>query len=124
MKVSQMAVEISAFPSQGTWDPTKPELYTPPEATVDIWLEWWLPAGYFGGPKVLNLQDSRILVGHRFSPGLNAIDMPRSLADTSQDNPFAAPLPRVPDDDSAEVYCYWANQLLHAGGDNVTPSRH
>ena len=70
------------------------ERYTPPEATFDIWLEWWLPAGYFGGTKVLPLENSRFVVGHRYSPGLNAIDFPRFLTEPSRPNPFAAPLPR------------------------------
>ena len=37
----------------------------PAFATMDIWLEWWLPAGYFGGRKVLDPQFSSFFVGHR-----------------------------------------------------------
>ena len=130
-KVTRMYMEIAAFPSVGVWDPAKPEEYTPPEATFDISLEWWLPAGYHGGTKVLPLENSRIVVGHRYSPGLNAIDMPRFLTEPSRPNPFAAPLPRMPDADSSAIYCFWANQLLrnnqgidfagNPGGDAGTP---
>jgi hypothetical protein len=83
--------------------------YTPPQATFDIWLEWWMPTGYFGGRKVLNLQASRYFVGHRKAKStLNAIDFPRNL----EGNEFAAPLPRIPDAYSSSNSAYWANQLL------------
>ncbi len=120
MKVTQMYVEIRAFPSDGTWDPANPSDYTPPFATMDFWLEWWLPASYFGGNKVLAPTASRFFLGHRQTKGvLNAVDMPRRLQDPGF-NRFAAPLPREPDADSSETLCYWANQLLRAGGDDIT----
>ena len=98
------------------WDPTNPSDYTPPFATMDFWLEWWLPAGYFGGNKVLAPVNTRFFLGHRGTRGvLNMVDMPRSLREAAF-NRFAAPLPRDPDADSSEIYCYWANQLLRAGG--------
>ena len=83
---------------------------------MDFWLEWWLPAGYFGGNKVLAPVATRFFLGHRGTRGvLNVVDMPRSLRE-ARFNRFAAPLPRDPDADSSEIYCYWANQLLRAGG--------
>ena len=82
MKVTQMYVEIRAFPSDppgATWDPANPSGYTPPFATMDFWLEWWLPAGYFGGNKVLAPVATRFFLGHRGTRGvLNVVDMPRS----------------------------------------------
>ena len=33
----------------GNLGPGKSFKYTPPQATFDFWLEWWLPASYFGG---------------------------------------------------------------------------
>jgi hypothetical protein len=108
-KVTQMYMEVAAFPSVGTWDAANPTNYTPPQATFDIWLEWWMPAGYFGGNKVLNLQFSRYFVGHRKAKStLNAIDFPRNL----EGDEFAAPLPRIPDAYSSSNSAYWANQLL------------
>jgi hypothetical protein len=108
IKLTQMYMEIAAFPAEGTWDPAAPEDYTPPQATFDIWLEWWLPAGYFGGRKVLDLQDSEFFVGHRSTQDtLNVIDMPRDLSTEP-----AAPIPRLPDGDSPEADSFWANQLL------------
>src|SRR4029077_5076702 len=81
----------------------------PPFATFDIWLERWLPVGYLGGRKVLNLQASEFYVGHRATQStLNVIDMPRQLSTNA-----AAPLPRQqPDPNSPEIDGYWADQLL------------
>ncbi len=103
IKLTQMYVEIAAFTPPGN------PLYEPPFATFDIWLEWWLPAGYFGGREVLsNLQDSEFFVGHRGAQStLNVIDMPRDLS-----NDPRAPLPREPDANSPETDGFWADQLL------------
>ena len=54
----------------GTWDPANPSDYTPPFATMDFWLEWWLPAGYFGGNKVLAPVNTRFFLGHRGTRGV------------------------------------------------------
>ena len=135
-KVTQMYMEIVAFPSQGTWDPANPSTYTPPRATMDIWLEWWLPAGYFGGTKVLH--STRFPLFCRTSWSQDSSERYRYAPEpggTDKHNPFAAPLPRVPDADSPEVYCYWANQLLqqnnqgidfagNPGGDGYDPVDH
>ena len=130
MKVTQMFVEIAAFPSQGDWN-VDPSTYTPPEATFDFWLEWWVPASYFGGETV-PLKFSRFFLGHRDAKSvLNAGDFPRDVREKTGANRFAAPLPRVPDADSPETFCYWANQLLwnnqgidfagNPSGDDTTP---
>ena len=110
-KVTQMYMEIAAYHSVGTWDPANPSTYTPPEAAFDIWLEWWLPAGYFGGTKVLDYQGSQYFVGHRRAKSvLNVIDFPRNTEPLPpRPNQFAAPLPRDPFTPS---YTFWANQLL------------
>ena len=62
IKLTQMYMKIAGFasPSPPTTPPTDPT-YEPPFATFDIWLEWWLPVGYFGGREVLNLQAFGIL---------------------------------------------------------------
>ena len=54
IKLTQMYMRVGAFPSDppgATWNPADPSAYTPPFATMDFWLEWWLPAGYFGGKR-------------------------------------------------------------------------
>ena len=108
-KVTQLYMEVAAFPSVGTWDAANPTNYTPPQATFDIWMEWWFPHGYFGGNKVLNLQASRYFIGHRQAKAtLNVIDFPRNLGGGE----FPAPLPRIPDINSSSNSAYWANQLL------------
>ena len=102
MKVTQMHVRIAAFPSEGTWDPANPSDYTPPFATMDFWLEWWLPAGYFGGNKVLAPMASRFFLGHRETKGvLNVVDMPRACGRRSRFQPVcgapsASPTRTVP----------------------------
>ena len=111
-KVTQLYMRIGTFPSVGTWDPSNPSTYTPPSAAMDIWLEWWLPHGYFGGSEVIPLNGSRFYVGHRRAASvLNVIDFPRS---TGQEvaNGFAAPLPRLPDTNSPAIYSFWAKELL------------
>lgn len=110
-KVTQMYMEVRTFPSVGTWSEASPTNYTPPQATFDIWLEWWMPTGYFGGKKSLDLKASRYFVGHRKAKStLNVIDFPRNL----EGNEFNAPLPRVADTNSSAIYAYWANQLLRS----------
>ena len=114
-KVTQAYMRIGTFPAVGTWDPSNPSLYTPPSASMDIWLEWWLPHGYFGGREVIPLAASRFWLGHRRAESvLNVIDFPRSTSgeDTYTLNPFAAPLPRVPDPNSPAIYSFWAKELL------------
>ena len=108
-KVTQMYMEIAAFSSPTPTNSPQDPAYEPPFATFDIWLEWWLPVGYFGGRKVLNLQASEFYVGHRATQStLNVIDMPRQLSTNA-----AAPLPRQqPDPNSPEIDGYWADQLL------------
>ena len=113
IKLTEVYVDVAAYGSQGIWDPANPAAYQPPKATMDIWLEWWLPASYFGGDTSPNA--FRFFLGHRGAKStLNVIDMPRSLK--NDPNPpkieFAAPLPRVPDGDSPEEFSYWAKELL------------
>ncbi len=106
-KVTQLHMRVQGQPSIGTWDAANPTNYQPPKAMFDLWLEWWLPAGYFGGPKRIDFQASRYFVGHRAAKStLNVIDFPRWDGGT---NNFAAPLPRDP---AIPSYSYWANQLL------------
>ena len=108
IKLTQMYMAIAAHPSEPPNTPPEDPLYEPPFATFDIWLEWWLPAGYFGGREVLpDLPESEFFVGHRGAQfTLNVIDMPRDLSTNS------APLPRLPDANSPEIEGFWADQLL------------
>ena len=112
IKLTQMYMRVGAYPSDppgATWNPSDPSAYTPPFATMDFWLEWWLPVGYFGGKEVLPLQASRFFVGHRMAPSaLNVMDVPRSFRDPVPEQ-FAGPLPRDP---TVPTYCYWADQIL------------
>jgi hypothetical protein len=106
MKLTQMRAEIAAYPPVGN---------NPPQASLDFWLEWWLPANYFGGPTVIPLQFSTFFVGQRHAKSvLNVIDMPRDFEGVSAfgvNGPFHAPLPpdSVP---STNASPFWGNQLL------------
>jgi hypothetical protein len=110
MKLTQMYLEVETFPSVGNWD-TDPSTYSPPKAILDFWLEWWLPASYFGGPTVLTPQESYVFLGHRQAKAiLNPIDMPGDF-----DVEFIAPIPHdptVPNPGSP----YWGNQVLRNDG--------
>ena len=76
----------------------------------DFWLEWWLPAGYFGGPKEFALESSRYFVGHRTAKStLNVIDFPRGGMSRCSKQ-FRGALPRDPTD--VPTYVFWANQFL------------
>ena len=110
-KVTQLYMRIEAQPSEppgATWSPSNPN-YSPPVAMMDIWLEWWLPVGYLGGPKVLDYQASEFIVGQREAVALNAMDFPRSIGDTNVPNYRAAPLPRDP---LVPTYSFWADRML------------
>ena len=98
-KLSGLKMRVSAFGSQGTLGDTN-NPYFPPEAKMDIWLEWWLPSGYQGGSLITGTPV--LLIGHR---GLNRGALNRE--DITTDFPLAAPLPKQPAAPS-----YWANQLL------------
>ena len=52
VKLSGLKMKVSAFGSQGTSGDTN--IYIPPKAKMDIWLEWWLPSGYLGGNVISN----------------------------------------------------------------------
>jgi hypothetical protein len=99
MKVTQMRVEVATYPAVGN---------TPPQASLDFWLEWWLPASYFGGNNVIPPQASFFFIGQRHAKSvLNVIDMPRNFAGPE----FHAPLPAAsPADPNASPF--WGNQLL------------
>ena len=99
MKVTQMRVEVATYPAVGN---------TPPQASLDFWLEWWLPASYFGGNNVIPPQASLFFIGQRHAKSvLNVIDMPRNFAGPE----FHAPLPAAsPADPNASPF--WGNQLL------------
>ena len=105
---------MQAFRSTGTLGSGESDEWLhPPEANFDFWLEWWLPAGYFGGPKEIALEWSRYFVGTRAAKSiLNVIDYPRNAGEPTAANRSAAPLPRLPDTNSSEIYAFWANQLL------------
>ena len=62
VKLSGLKMKVSAFGSQGTLGDTN-NPYIPPEAKMDIWLEWWLPSGYLGGSVITN--NPVMLIGHR-----------------------------------------------------------
>ena len=69
--------------------------YEPPFATFDIWVEWWLPVGYFGGRKSSIFRLLSFMSGiAQCKSTLNVIDMPRAPGEPSTPNRFAAPLPR------------------------------
>ena len=96
MKVTQMHVKIQTFPATGTWDAANPTNYTPPSAAFDFWLEWWVPASYFGGDRVLDPQFSEFFLDNGDAKSvLNVIDFPRDLREKIGADRFAAPLPPV-----------------------------
>ena len=108
IKLTQMYIEIAAFGSPTPTNSPQDPNYEPPFATFDIWLEWWLPVGYFGGRQPPSLAASEFYVGHRAAEAtLNVIDMPRNLSTMPP-----APLPRRSDTNSPEIDGFWADQLL------------
>jgi hypothetical protein len=112
-KVTQMYMEIAGFASPTPTNSPQDPSYEPPFATLDIWVEWWLPVGYFGGRKELNFLGSEFYVGQRsMKSTLNVVDMPRAPGEPSTPNRFAAPFPRQPDGNSPEIDGFWADQLL------------
>ncbi len=108
IKLTQMYIEIAAFGSPTPTNSPQDPNYEPPFATFDIWLEWWLPVGYFGGRQPPSLAASEFYVGHRAAEAtLNVVDMPRNLSTIPP-----APLPRRSDTNSPEIDGFWADQLL------------
>ena len=99
VKLSGLKMKVSASGSQGTLGDTN-DPYIPPEAKMDIWLEWWLPSGYLGGNIITN--NPVMLIGHR---SINRGALNRE--DITPEVPKPAPLPKDPSGPS-----YWANQLL------------
>ena len=74
IKVSGLRVKASAYGSEGTLGTTN--AYIPPKASIDIWLEWWLPSGFRGDPSSGAATNAGMMMGHRTHPGaLNSADL-------------------------------------------------
>ena len=111
IKLSGLRMKVSAFGSSGTLGDTND--YIPPKASMDIWLEWWLPSG-FGDGGAGPATAAGMVIGHRGHQGaLNSADISADVEGTASSPvapafPFApAPLPKPGSGPS-----YWANQLL------------
>jgi hypothetical protein len=105
IKLSGLRMKVSAFGSSGTLGDTN-NPYIPPRASMDIWLEWWLPSG-FGDVGAGPARSGGMVIGHAGHQGaLNSADI--CATELDKPPPFrAAPLPKP---DGAPSY--WADQLL------------
>jgi hypothetical protein len=105
IKLSGLRMKVSAFGSSGNLGDTN-NPYIPPRASMDIWLEWWLPSG-FGDVDAGPARSGGMVIGHSGHQGaLNSADI--CAMGLENPPPFsAAPLPKP-----AGGPCYWADQLL------------
>ena len=114
-KVEAMELGFTTYGSMGN---TNSGNYTPPQATLNILQEWWMPANYLGGKNTLNnvnfmgmnlgVQCDRAVLntGDLTSGGDPVVSQPVPI-------PFfpPAPLPKLPDS-SGSTNSYWGNQVL------------
>jgi hypothetical protein len=101
-KVSRLLLKFTTYAAAGTLGQTN---YIPPKASMDAWLEWWLPAAFRGGTDFGPGTGREILVGHRENFVLNCADGVRSLDITQY--PALPKLPAILPSES-----YWSDQLL------------
>ena len=105
MKLSGLRMKVSAYGSSGSLSDTN---YIPPEASMDIWLEWWLPSGFLGDATSAPAVAAGMEIGHNAHKGaLNSAD----LCDKIDKAPPFPPGP-LPKTASGSPRSYWANQLL------------
>jgi hypothetical protein len=114
-KVTSVLLKFTTFGSSG--DPQN--AYTPPKASLDIWVEWWLPAAFRGSTQSGAQNAKHIHLGTRgFQNALNCIDVPEDLEwhgppGSQPPGPPAywyppALLPRS----DGTLTAYWSDQLL------------
>ncbi len=112
IKLSGLRMKVSAYGSSGILGDTNTP-YIPPKASMDIWLEWWLPSGFSDageGPA----RSAGMIIGNRGHQGvLNSADICPDL-DRNQPNVDgyhrrdpAANMPKPTGELS-----YWADNLL------------
>ena len=107
---------LMQFTTQGSnlAAPTDPS-YIPPETTLDIWFESWLPAAYLGGNNVIPPELTGwvfpITMGTSYygNPSLNVADEAATLGQAPQ---LPSPLPKASLDSAGNINSYWGNQLL------------
>jgi hypothetical protein len=106
-KVNRLLLRFSTYGAQGTVGQTN---YIPPKASMDAWLEWWLPAAYRGGIDFGPGTGRDITVGHWLNAILNLADGVPSLNIGTHTN-----LPNIPailPNSSMILASFWSDQLL------------
>ena len=110
-KVTQLLLKFTTFGSQGELGNTN---YIPPKASLDAWLEWWLPAAFRGGSTLVAGTGQHIRVGTAWNEVLNCADGVRT--DNVPDAPglpdVPSVLPRAGGLSPANLTSYWSDQLL------------
>jgi hypothetical protein len=112
IKLSGLRMKVSAYGSSGTLGGTNG--YIPPKASMDIWLEWWLPSGFLGDVSAGPATAAGMVIGHRGHQGaLNSADISEDVEGTAS-SPVAPtfPFPPSPLPKPGSGPSYWANQLL------------
>jgi hypothetical protein len=113
IKLSGLRVKASAYGSSGILGDTNTP-YIPPRASMDIWLEWWLPSGFLEDPNLAPATSAGMLIGHRVHAGaLNSADISANIEYQSTD-PAAPAFPFPPSvlPKQPSGFSYWGNQLL------------
>ncbi len=106
-KVTKLLLKFTTFGSQGELGNTN---YIPPKASLDAWLEWWLPAAFRGGSTLVAGTGQNITVGHGWNPVLNCADgVPN---DSPGDFPDLPNVPSVLPRADGTLTSYWSDQLL------------
>ena len=105
-KVNRLLLKFTTYGSSGVLGDTN-NPYVPPKASLDAWLEWWLPAAFRGGAALVAGTGEGVIVGHAFNRILNLADGYPSIEDTSLPD-VPAILPRA----DGTVTSYWSDQLL------------
>jgi hypothetical protein len=113
IKLSGLRVKANAYGSQGTLGDTN-NPYTPPKASMDIWLEWWLPSGFLEDANAGPATAPGMLIGHRTHQGaLNSADLSENIEyQSSAPAAPAFPFPPSPLPKAGGGPSYWGNQLL------------
>ncbi|MBE2178930.1 MAG: hypothetical protein IAE97_00460 [Chthoniobacterales bacterium] len=103
-KVSRLFVRATTWAASGGAPSAANTSYVPPGLDLDIWVEYWLPAGYFRGSQNVPISAGEIALSRRNFSAVN-------IADVSPDGgagrgPTLASLP------ADSIGNYWGNQLL------------
>ncbi len=110
-KVTSLLLKFTTFGSSGVWGDTN-QPYIPPKASLDLWVEWWLPAAFRGSTQSGAQNAEKILMGTLgFQHVVNYADVPNDLGWYGTPGSLPPPAPEYwyP---SALLGGYWSDQLL------------